>query len=63
MFQLHVSIYVSIITIDTKGIILFYNYKLISRLGFTSVLLKVLLVFSKDELLAWHLGSCLYILV
>jgi len=36
MFQLHVSIYVSITSISTKGIILFHNYKLVSRVGFTS---------------------------
>jgi len=45
MFQLHVLIYVSIISINTKGIILFHNYKFVSRIGFTSVLLEVLLVF------------------
>jgi len=45
MFQLHVSIYVSRINIDTKGIILIHNYKFIPRIGFTSVLLEVLLVF------------------
>jgi len=42
---LHVSINVSIISMDTKEIILFHNYKFISRIGFTSVLLEVLLVF------------------
>ena len=36
----HVSLYVSIISIDTKGIILFHNYKFISRVSFTNVLLK-----------------------
>jgi len=48
MFQVHVSIYVSIISVDTKVIILFHNYKLIARVGFTSVLLKVLLVFQEE---------------
>ena len=38
MFQLHVSIYVSIISIGAKEIILFYNYKFVSRVDFTSVL-------------------------
>jgi len=40
MFQLHVSIYGSIISVSIKGIILFYNYKFVSGIGFTSVLLK-----------------------
>ena len=48
MFQLHVSIYVSIISMDTKGLILFHNYKFVSRVGFTSVLLEVLLVFYEE---------------
>ena len=46
MFQLHVSIYVLIISIDNKEIIVFfYNYKFISRIGFTSILREILLVF------------------
>jgi len=40
MIQLHVSIYALIISIGTKRIILFHNYKFVSRVGFTSDLLK-----------------------
>jgi len=41
MFQLHVSIYVSIISIDIKGIILFHNFKFISRIDFMGLLLVI----------------------
>ena len=41
MFQLHVSIYVSIISIDIKGIILFHNFKFISRIDFMELLLVI----------------------
>ena len=40
MFQLHVSI--SITNINTKGIILFHNYKFVSRIGFTKGFTSVL---------------------
>ena len=42
MFQLHVSIYVSITSISTKGIILFHNYKFVSRVDFTKSFTSVL---------------------
>ena len=44
LFQLHVSIYISIISIGTKVIIVFHNYKFVSIVGFISSLLEVLLV-------------------
>jgi len=37
MFQLHVSIYVSIINIGTNGIILFHNCKSVARAARTDV--------------------------
>ena len=40
VFLLHVSIYVLIINIGSKEIILFHNYKLVARVGFTILLLK-----------------------
>ena len=43
MFQLHVSIYVSIISINIKGIILLYNSKFVSGIGFTSVLGRIII--------------------
>ena len=55
MFQLHVSIYVSIASISTKGIILFHNYKFVSRVGFnkgfTSVLTRIII-----SLASWQLS-------
>jgi len=55
MFQLHVSIYVSITSISTKGIILFHNYKFVSRIsftkGFTSVLRRIII-----RLASWQLS-------
>ena len=54
MFQLHVSIYVSIISIDTKRIILFHNYKFVSRVSFISVLLKFYQCFRRNN---YWLGS------
>ena len=51
MFQLYVSIYVSITSISTKGIILFHNYKFISRIGFTSVLGRIII-----GLASWQLS-------
>ena len=39
MFQLHVS-YSSIISIGIKGIILFQNYRFVSRVSLTSLVLK-----------------------
>ena len=54
MFQLHVSISVSITSISIKGIILFHNYKFISRVGFTkgftSVLRRIII-----RLVSWQL--------
>ena len=55
IFQLHISIYVSITSISTKEIILFYNYKFISRVGFTkgftSVLRRIII-----SLASWQLS-------
>ena len=55
MFQLHVSIYVSITSISTKGIILFDNYKFVSSIGFTegfaSVLRRIIM-----SLASWQLS-------
>ena len=55
MFQLHVSIYVSITSIRTKEIILFYNYKFVSSVGFTkgftSVLRRIII-----SLTSWQLS-------
>ena len=55
LFQLHFSIYVSIISIDTKGIILFHNDKFVSRVvftkGFTSVLRGIII-----SLASWQLS-------
>ena len=55
MFQLHVSIYVSITSISTKGMILFHNYKFVSTVGFTkgftSVLRKIII-----SLASWQLS-------
>ena len=42
MFQLHVSIYVSITSTSNKELILFHNYKFISRVGFTKGFTSVL---------------------
>ena len=54
MFQLHISIYVSIISLSTKGITLFHNYKFVSRVGFTkgftSVLRRIII-----SLVSWQL--------
>jgi len=55
MFQFHVSIYVSITSISTKGIILFYDYRFVSRVGFTkgftSVLRRIVI-----SLASWQLS-------
>ena len=55
MFQLHVSIYVSITSISIKGIILFHNYKFVSTVdftkGFTSVLRRIII-----RLASWQLS-------
>jgi len=51
MLQLHVSIYGLIISICTKGIILFYNYKFVLRVGFTSVLGRIII-----GLASWQLS-------
>ena len=52
MFQFDVSIYVSIITIDnTKGIILFYNYKFSSRIGCTNILERIIIGLAYWQLL------------
>ena len=65
MFQLYVSIYVSVTSISTKGIILFHNYKCVSRVGFakgfTSVLRRIII-----SLASWQLSidsslNCHYI--
>ena len=42
MFQLHVSIYALITSISTKEIILFHNYKFVSRVGFTNAFTSIL---------------------
>ena len=57
MFQLHVSIYVSIISFDSKRIILFHNYKLVSRISFTSGLLKFYQCFRKNNYWVGILGA------
>ena len=45
----HVSIYVSIISIGTKGIILFHDYKFVSRISYTSGLLNSYQCFIKNN--------------
>jgi len=49
MFQLHISVYVSIISIVTTRITLFCNYEFVSHISFTSVLLKFLDCFRKNN--------------
>ena len=55
VFQLHVSIYILITSISTKGIILFCNYKFVSRVSFTkgstSVLRRIII-----SLASWQLS-------
>ena len=54
MFQSHISIYVSITSVNTKRIILFQNYNFVSRVSFTSVLLKFYWCFrSHNYWLVW----------
>ena len=65
MFQLHVSIYVSITSISTKGIILFYNYKFVSRVGFTkgftSVLRKIIISLASWQVSIYTSLNCHWI--
>ena len=63
MFQLHISISVSIISIDTKGIILFHKDKFVARVSCTSVLGRVIIGLAPVGVLLVIFTSSIYILV
>jgi len=62
LFQLHVSMYVSTITIGTKRIILFHNYKFVSRVGFISILERIIIGQAPFPLLSKEFAQ-LYVLL
>ena len=57
MFQLYASIYALILSINSKEILLFYNYKFVSRLSFTSAFVRIII-----SLTSWQLSLLAQIL-
>jgi len=65
MFQLRVSAYVSISSINTKAIILFHNYRFVSSVGFTkgftSLLRRIIISLASWQLSIHSSLNCHYI--